>query len=172
MPTYDYRAHDRSGRSCKGRQEADSPRHARQLLRERGLLPSRMRLASERMGAGVGGATRMSAADLALLTLQLSTLVQAGLPLEQALQAVAQQSQKRRVSTVLSQVRDRVMEGNPWRRPSAPIPGPFLMCCAPPLRRVSALGTWGMSLTSWRRIPKPVRRRARRSSWRWCIRRC
>lgn len=111
MPTYDYRAHDRSGRSCKGRQEADSPRHARQLLRERGLLPSRMRLASERMGAGVGGATRMSAADLALLTLQLSTLVQAGLPLEQALQAVAQQSQKRRVSTVLSQVRDRVMEG-------------------------------------------------------------
>jgi general secretion pathway protein F len=41
----------------------------------------------------------------------LSTLVQAGLPLEEALEAVAQQSQKRRITSLLSQVRGRVMEG-------------------------------------------------------------
>ena len=39
MPTFDYRADDAQGRSCKGRLEADSPRHARQLMRERGLWP-------------------------------------------------------------------------------------------------------------------------------------
>ena len=39
MPTFDYRADDAQGRRCKGRLEADSPRHARQLLRERGLWP-------------------------------------------------------------------------------------------------------------------------------------
>ena len=109
MPTFDYRAQDRNGRACKGRQEADSPRHARQLLRERGLLPQQVQAASEQ--AVRGRVAGLSAADLALLTLQLSTLVQAGLPLEQALQAVAQQSQKQRVSHLLAQVRDAVMEG-------------------------------------------------------------
>ncbi|QOU05779.1 type II secretion system inner membrane protein GspF [Pseudomonas sp. OVF7] len=112
MPTYDYRAQDREGRPCKGRQEADSPRHARQLLRERGLLPSQVQVASAHGGRGPEGVARLSAGDLALLTLQLSTLVQAGLPLGLALQAVAQQSQKRRVSNLLAQIRERVMEGH------------------------------------------------------------
>lgn len=113
MPTYDYRAQDRQGRPCKGRQEADSPGHARQLLRERGLMPSQVQAASAHVAPGRVALVGMSASDLALLTLQLSTLVQAGLPLEQALQAVVQQSQKRRVASLLSQVRDRVMEGQP-----------------------------------------------------------
>lgn len=111
MPTYDYRAQDLHGRPCKGRQEADSPRHARQLLRERGLLPSQVQPVSERAGPGRERSSGLGASDLALLTLQLSTLVKAGLPLEQALHAVVQQSQKRRVSSLLAQVRDRVMEG-------------------------------------------------------------
>ena len=110
MPSFDYQARDRHGRACKGRQEADSPRHARQLLRERGLLPSRVQAPSVRIGSGL--ALGLSAADLALLTLQLSTLVQAGLPLEQALSAVAEQSEKRRVARLLVQVRGRVMEGH------------------------------------------------------------
>lgn len=123
MPTYAYRAHDHQGRPCKGRQEADSPRHARQLLRERGLLPSRMQEVSE--PAGPGSTAGLSASDLALLTLQLSTLVQAGLPLEQALHAVVQQSQKRRVSNLLAQVRERVMEGQSLASAFAAYPRAF-----------------------------------------------
>ncbi|NIL15890.1 type II secretion system protein GspF [Pseudomonas sp. ATCC PTA-122608] len=111
MPTYDYRAQDRHGRRCKGQQEADSLRHARQLLRERGLLPSQVQVTAERSAQGQGRRAGLSAGELALLTLQLSTLVQAGLPLEEALEAVAQQSQKRRITSLLSQVRGRVMEG-------------------------------------------------------------
>jgi general secretion pathway protein F len=42
----------------------------------------------------------------------LSTLVQAGLPLEESLEAVAKQSAKRRVASLLSAVRSRVMEGH------------------------------------------------------------
>jgi general secretion pathway protein F len=72
-------------------------------------------LTEVRVGSGAdkqsrGG--RLNAADLALLTLQLSTLVQAGLPLEEALDAVAKQSSKRKVAGLLSAVRSRVMEGN------------------------------------------------------------
>jgi general secretion pathway protein F len=113
MPTFDYRALDAQGQSCKGRLEADGPRHARQLLRERGVWPRV--LIEVRVGSDTGRQTRgaaLSAADLALLTLQLATLVQAGLPLEEALEAVAKQSSKRKVAGLLSAVRSRVMEGH------------------------------------------------------------
>ncbi|MEB2514611.1 type II secretion system inner membrane protein GspF [Pseudomonas sp. YuFO20] len=110
MPTFDYRAEDDQGRRRKGRLEADNPRHARQLLRERGLWPRDIK--EIRVAAGDNRPGRLSAADLALLTLQLSTLVQAGLPLEESLEAVAKQSAKRRVASLLSAVRSRVMEGH------------------------------------------------------------
>ncbi|WP_131108555.1 type II secretion system inner membrane protein GspF [Pseudomonas sp. Sample_10] len=126
MPTFDYRADDAQGRRCKGRLEADSPRHARQLLRARGLWP---RDVSEIRTAGgmnsTPGAGRLSAADLALLTLQLSTLVQAGLPLEEALEAVAKQSARRRIAGLLSAVRSRVMEGHALAAALAQFPKAF-----------------------------------------------
>jgi general secretion pathway protein F len=126
MATFDYRALDAQGRSCKGRLEAGSPRHARQLLRERGLWPDHI----SEIEAGNGPNTqprggRLSAAELALLTLQLSTLIQAGLPLEEALQAVAKQSARRRVTGVLSAIRSRVMEGHALASALALFPGAF-----------------------------------------------
>ncbi|MGO4000833.1 type II secretion system inner membrane protein GspF [Pseudomonas fluorescens] len=126
MPTFDYRADDAQGRPCKGRLEADSPRHARQLLRERGCWPRSVRELRVAGGAHARQAAgRLSAADLALLTLQLSTLVQAGLPLEEALEAVAKQSAKRRVSGLLSAVRSRVLEGHALASALAQFPGAF-----------------------------------------------
>lgn len=113
MPTFDYRADDAQGRRCKGRLEADSPRHARQLMRERGLWPRELhelRVGGDRGTQPRSG--RLSTVDLALLTLQLSTLVQAGLPLEEALEAVAKQSARRKVAGLISAVRSRVMEGH------------------------------------------------------------
>jgi general secretion pathway protein F len=126
MPTFDYRADDAQGRRCKGRLEADTPRHARQLLRERGLWPRDLKQIRVVGGASKpGNAGRLSAADLALLTLQLSTLVQAGLPLEESLEAVAKQSAKRRVASVLSAVRSRVMEGHALAAALAQFPKAF-----------------------------------------------
>jgi general secretion pathway protein F len=113
VPTFDYRADDAQGRRCKGRLEADSPRHARQLMRERGLWPRELHEVSTGGAAGTQPRSgRLSAADLALLTLQLSTLVQAGLPLEEALEAVTKQTGRRKVAGLLSAVRSRVMEGH------------------------------------------------------------
>ncbi|WCM51788.1 type II secretion system inner membrane protein GspF [Pseudomonas sp. WJP1] len=126
MPTFDYRADDVQGRQRKGRLEADNPRHARQVLRERGLWPRDLKEIRIVGGANKpGNAGRLSAADLALLTLQLSTLVQAGLPLEESLEAVAKQSDKRRVGSLLSAVRSRVMEGHALADALAQFPKAF-----------------------------------------------
>ncbi|MFU2326513.1 type II secretion system inner membrane protein GspF [Pseudomonas sp. NFX98] len=126
MPTFDYRADDAQGRRCKGQLEADSDRHARQLLRERGFWPRSVSAVQVTDGVNAPrGTGRLSAADLALLTLQLSTLVQAGLPLEEALDAVAKQSAKRRVAGLLSAVRSRVMEGHALATALAQFPKAF-----------------------------------------------
>lgn len=173
MPTFDYRADDAQGRHCKGRLEADSPSaRSTAVTSERGLWP---RDVSEiRVAAGMKsslGTGRLSAADLALLTLQLSTLVQAGLPLEEALDAVAKQSAKRRVASPRSAVRSRVMEGRAATasRPGSPRPSPN--CSAPRSLRVSAPVIWAMCWSNWLRIPRRVRPRGKRSRWPWSTRR-
>jgi general secretion pathway protein F len=82
-------------------------------MRERGLWPRELNEVSTGGPAGAQPRSgRLGAAELALMTLQLSTLVQAGLPLEEALEAVTKQSARRKVAGLLSAVRSRVMEGH------------------------------------------------------------
>lgn len=172
MPTFDYQAQDANGRSCRGLQEADSARHARQILRERGLRLTRLGEAGAGRPGGrqVHAGTRLGVTDLALLTRQLSTLIHAGLPLEEALAAVMAQSEKRVVSSLLAAVRSRVIEGHALVTALSAFPGHFPNCSGPPSRRVSAAVIWAMSWNSWRTTPKPVRPPARKSSWRWSTR--
>jgi general secretion pathway protein F len=53
----------------------------------------------------------LATADLALVTRQLATLIQSGIPIEQALSAAAQQSSKPRIRSMLIAIRAKVMEG-------------------------------------------------------------
>jgi general secretion pathway protein F len=117
MGAFEYTALDATGRQRKGVLEGDTARHVRALLRERALLPvavnevAAQESASQRRASPLGLLRGISASDLALLTRQLATLVRAGLPLEEALLAVSQQSERPRVQTILLGVRARVMEG-------------------------------------------------------------
>jgi general secretion pathway protein F len=114
---FEYTALDTGGRSRKGVIEGDTARHVRTLLRERQLLPVTveavaLRESNRQRGSRFGFARGVSAADLSLLTRQLSTLVRAGLPLEEALLAVSQQTEKPRVQSILLGVRAKVVEGH------------------------------------------------------------
>src|SRR5690349_1185953 len=115
MGAFAYTALDSSGKERRGVLEGDTARHVRSQLREQGLLPVTVtevaaqeatRQKSFTFGSGV------SATDLSLLTRQLATLSRAGLPLEEALLAVSQQSEKARVQTVMLGVRAKVVEGH------------------------------------------------------------
>ena len=117
MGAFAYTAIDPAGRQRKGLIEGDTARHVRSLLRERQLLPitveevaaqeSRRQL---KRGFSLRGG--VSASDLSLLTRQLSTLVRAGLPLEEALLAVSEQTERPRVQSIVLGVRAKVMEGH------------------------------------------------------------
>jgi len=123
VAAYEYTALDAGGREQRGVLEGDSPRQIRQLLREKQWLPLQvMPVSGERRdgGAAPSGAQRWSfswraaikAADVALLTRQLATLVRAAVPLEESLRAVAEQSERPAVQKVLAAVRSRVIEGH------------------------------------------------------------
>ena len=67
---------------------------------------------SQRASGSFSLLKRVSTTDLSLLTRQLATLVKAGLPLEEALLTVSQQTERPRVQSILLGVRARVMEGH------------------------------------------------------------
>src|SRR6185436_11622776 len=115
MGAFEYTALDSAGREQNGVLEGDTVKHVRQLLRERQLLPvtvAEVRHGEARRDRGFSLRRGISASDLSLLTRQLATLVKAGLPLEEALLAVSQQSEKPRVQMIMLGVRAKVMEGH------------------------------------------------------------
>lgn len=115
MGAFEYTALDAEGREKKGMVEGDTPRQVRQLLRERQLLAltvtevAQKEARRQRSFSFTRGA---SSGDVALLTRQLATLVRAGLPLEESLQAVSEQTDNPRVQSILLGVRSKVMEGH------------------------------------------------------------
>ena len=113
MPAFDYKALDSRGKQKKGVMEADAPRAVRQMLRERGMTPLEVQHATERQkqGSSLAGRGAISVADLALITRQLATLIQSGIPIEQALSATSRQSDKPRIRSMLIAIRAKVMEG-------------------------------------------------------------
>jgi len=115
MGAFEFVALDKGGKESKGLLEGDTPRHVRQLLRERNLLPvsiTEVARKEARRRPSFSLRRGLSASDLALLTRQLATLSEAGLPLEEALHAVSQQNENSRAQSILLGVRSRVMEGH------------------------------------------------------------
>ena len=119
MAAFDYKAVDSKGKIKKGIVEGDSARQARNILREKGLMPTEVIpcLAKSTGTPGQPNKTRIkggkvSASDLALITRQLSTLVESGLPIEESLMAVGEQCEKANIKSMIMAIRTKVTEGH------------------------------------------------------------
>lgn len=127
MAAFDYVALDERGRKQKGVLEADSARQVRQLLRDKGWMPLEANQAVEKKSSGGLLARRkgLSVRDLALITRQIATLVQSGIPIEETLTAVASQSEKPVIRSMILAIRSKVMEGFTLADSLAEYPGAF-----------------------------------------------
>jgi general secretion pathway protein F len=130
MPAFNYIALNGEGHQRKGVLEGDNARQIRQQLREQGLTPLEIKEVRESRGKSardkilVPGKS-VKVADLSLLTRQLATLLGAGLPLEEALKGVAEQTEKSHVKSILLGVRSRVLEGHTLANGMAQFPRAF-----------------------------------------------
>lgn len=116
MAAFEYIALNPKGREEKGVLEADSSRHVRQLLRDKGMAPLSVSATREDKSTGKNPFAdlfkpRLTVRELAMITRQLATLIAAGLPVEEALLAVSKQSENPRIQGMLLAVRGKVMEG-------------------------------------------------------------
>lgn len=115
MGAFEYVALDKAGKESKGLIEGDTPKHVRQILRDRHLLPMQVTEVAQkeaRRQRSFSLRSGISPGELALLTRQLASLTQSGLPLEEALLAVGQQNDQPRTKSILLGVRSKVMEGH------------------------------------------------------------
>ncbi|STX29014.1 general secretion pathway protein F [Legionella beliardensis] len=124
MGAYHYQALTQSGSTNKGVIEADSERQARQLLREQGLIPTQIRTLTKQ-SATPRRRDKISAQDLSLLTRQLATLLAAGIPVEEALKGVSEQTEKDKVRSLLIGIRAKVLEGYSLAQAMGEFPNSF-----------------------------------------------
>ncbi|MGN1394528.1 MAG: type II secretion system inner membrane protein GspF [Succinivibrionaceae bacterium] len=122
MPFYSYIAIDMNGKKKKGEIEADSPRIVRVKLKEMALIPSQIKLLSDKSKISgndfllLGFINKfrqpsMKSGDLCLITRYISILVSSGMQIEESLWAVSQQCENKKHAKIICSVREKVCEG-------------------------------------------------------------
>jgi len=111
MAAFEYVALDADGRRSKGVLSAESARQARRELARRKLTPIKI---AEARTVGARGENRgLSRSEVVPVTRQLAALINAAMPVEEALNAVAMQTDRPGARAALLKLRGRVTEG--WR---------------------------------------------------------
>jgi type IV pilus assembly protein PilC len=114
MPTYVFKGRNRLGEVIVGERLADSREILRQLLRREQVILTSVKekgreVAVPKIG---GGRKKVKAKELAIFTRQFSVMIDAGLPLVQCLEILAQQQENKFFAMVLTQIRQDVEEGS------------------------------------------------------------
>ena len=126
MPAFAYQALESIGKTQRGVLQGDNARAVRAVLRDRGLNPLAVEEVAENRKGGLPFTRRgLSGTQLAMLTRQLSTLVGAGLPIDECLAALSEQDDNVRLHGLTVALRSRVMEGASLAQAMADFPDSF-----------------------------------------------
>jgi len=127
MGAFVYQAVDQRGKQQKGVMEADSARQVRQQLREKGWMPLSVDQTTqkEKKTGFFDRSPKLSVPELALITRQLATLIAAGLPIDESLRALSEQTGKQRIKAMILAIRAKVLEGYTLAKALAEYPKAF-----------------------------------------------
>ncbi len=127
MPGFRYHAYNVEGKLHKGVLEADSARQARALLRDQGLTPHKVEViaANDPAGGARFRPVALSSTELTQLTRGFASLLEAGLTVEQAFNALIEQAENERMRQVLAALRGEVIAGNTVAKALASFPNVF-----------------------------------------------
>src|ERR1700743_2497223 len=116
MPAFRFEAIDATGKAQKGVLDADSARGARTHLRGQGLTPLIVEPASTRTrgerNQRLSLGRKLSQREQAILTRQLASLLIAGLPLDEALSVLTEQSERDYIRELMAAIRAEVLGGH------------------------------------------------------------
>jgi len=121
MPVFEYIGIDSKGKRSNGIVDAENERAARAKLRRMGVFPTSLNIQGAAKGPKIGLSSqvdfskyfqRIKVQDVAIMTRQLATLVAAGIPLVDSLNALIEQVENMKLRTILSQVREQVTGGS------------------------------------------------------------
>lgn len=113
MPDFRYTARDREGTVTAGTASARNEQELRQILRGKDLFLTSARIESSGRAAkgGIFGKKRIKLYDLVVASRQFATMIRAGLPMTEALGAVAEQTENPSLSETFRQVRMDILTG-------------------------------------------------------------
>ncbi|MBL4761930.1 MAG: type II secretion system inner membrane protein GspF [Gammaproteobacteria bacterium] len=112
MGAFEYQALDTHGVEQSGTLDGDSPRHIRQLLRDKSLNPVAVKAINQTQNKNLFARRyKLSQIDLVIITQQIATLIGSGLQIERALYAAGQQADATQVKHLLNSVRSKVQQG-------------------------------------------------------------
>ncbi|MFH1982420.1 MAG: type II secretion system F family protein [Pseudomonadota bacterium] len=132
MPVYEYKALSANGKTIAGIIDADSAQTARQKLRSSQKYPVSLKEVTQTAGNTRGrwlsmfdGIVRVNPTELAMITRQLSTLVNAGFPIDRAIGSVVPHTRSKRLKRSLANIKDAITEGNSFAAALAQYPNLF-----------------------------------------------
>jgi general secretion pathway protein F len=129
MPVFEYHAYDAGGRKVSGVVDADSPRSARARLKQQGFLVTNVSQDTGRRellkNPLVFLANRITSREVTTFTRQLSTLQTGGLTLIESLDALIEQFTNVRFKKVVTDIREKVLQGAPLNEALAAHPEQF-----------------------------------------------
>lgn len=111
MPVYHYKGIDAQSKAIKGLVDAENEKAARAKLRKQRIYPTQLTLELSRASRPIFK-SRIQGKDIAHMTRQMAILLNAGIPLVDALGAVQDQVEHEDLRKTLADIKEKVSEGS------------------------------------------------------------
>lgn len=121
MPIFEYKAIDGENKVKKGIIDADTPRDARLKLKKERLFVTDIKESAGKRKAtlrikgvtGVDAPNKLRNEQVAQVTRQMASLLQAGIPLAEALRMIIEQAPDKKIESAFRDIREKVTQGMP-----------------------------------------------------------